>query len=151
MEDDRATAESPDLVTVELPRLRVSAYLRWAAWWHEAQSALLSDPSLDAVARANGVTAFDPHAQLMTDAVMAPVMKDAATAVDRGEETMAPVASATLRQWSEGLSRGERLSAWMDRLSDSSVERIPQPSDEIRDVRAQMMEAIRRQFEDRSS
>ena len=125
-----STGAEARMLEVRFPELPVPVYLRTMAWGNSTGAAILSDPALEAVARANGVRILDRSVQQLGHTTAAAFHSAAATAVRAGASTMAPVVSAPIRLWAEGLTNAERFSEWLERLGGSTAD-LPAMTREI--------------------
>jgi hypothetical protein len=140
--DDREGIGADDDVRVEFPELPVGSYLRLMAWSHKAGDALLGDPALESVARAHGVLVHDRALARLHHRCAAVFAAEAARTVRRGGTTMAPVVSAPLRLWRDGVANNDRALEWFERLRHGSSA-VPLPPRDIEATQRRLADAVR--------
>ena len=142
---DRAgstAAGSPEL-TVRFPELPVVSYLRAMAWGSKVGEAIVADPALESVARANGVRVLDRAIAHLGNRCAAAFSEEAAKAVRAGRATMATVVAAPLRLWREGVTNFDRAVEWFEHLDAPGTSPIPSPTREVESTQRRLVEAVR--------
>lgn len=137
-----ATAEASEL-TVRFPELPVVSYLRAMAWSNKVGEAIVADPALESVARANGVRVLDRSIARLGNRCAAVFTDEAAKAVRAGRTTMAPVVAAPLRLWREGVTNFDRAFEWFERLKAPGTSPIPPVTREIETTQRRLVDAVR--------
>lgn len=126
-------------VSVSFPELPIASYLRFLEWSELTVAAILADPALESVARANGVRVLDRAIQLLNYRSRAAFDEAAVEALRKGSKTLAFNVSAPLRVWSEGISNSLRFNEWMAASRGSIAASLPKPS---RDVDATLRKVL---------
>jgi len=139
--DDGEAGAAEELV-VRFPELPVVSYLQAIAWSDRAAEAIVTDPALDSVARANGVHVLDRSIARLNHRCRASFCDEAARAVHEGRATMAPIVAAPRRLWRESLSVYERASEWFERLGGETSP-IPPKTGEIETTQRRLADALR--------
>jgi hypothetical protein len=143
------TAAGPDTdgqLEVRFPELPITAYLRVLSWGGAAMAALLAEPTLEAVARANGVHILDRDVQRLSSLGIAALCESASRTVRAGATTMSPSVTAPYRVWSSGIATSERLFEWTGRLRGSNATGFPAPSREVRSVWSNLLTTARQAY-----
>lgn len=140
--DERSNAASEDL-TVRFPDLPVTSYLRLIAWSDRAAEVIVADPTLESVARANGVRVLDRKIAQLANRCRAVFCDEAAKALRAGRTTMAPVVVAPLPLWRESLTNLDRATEWLGHMKTSP---IPEPTREIETTHRRVADALRAAF-----
>lgn len=140
---DADTAGEERGLEVRFPELPVPAYLRVVAWCGDAMAAFLSDPSLEAAARANGVRVLDREVQQLGCSIVAAFTLAAARANRARTATMAPSVTAPRQVWLEGIENAEHLVAWTRRLRGSTATGFPLPGREVESVWSALLASAR--------
>lgn len=137
------TTPAGRLLTVRFPELPISTYLRWIAWWNRFKVAMLSDPTLEAIAAANGVRALDRDIEYWVATVHGAISDEAAEAAEHGQSTVAPVVVASSLLWTDYLALADSRTEWLERVAGThTAEHIPYPTDEVRRAREMFRDAI---------
>lgn len=118
-------------VSVSFPELPIASYLRFLEWSELTVAAILADPALESVARANGVRVLDRAIQLLNYRSRAAFDEAAVEALRKGSKTLAFNVSAPLRLWSEGISNSLRFNEWMAASRGSIAASLPKPSRDV--------------------
>ena len=132
-----------DDLVVRFPELPIVAYLRAMAWSNKVGEAIVGDPGLESVARANGVRVFDRSITRLGHRCTAVFSEEAARALRAGRDTMAPVVTAPLRLWREGVSNFDRAVEWFEHLKSPGPHALPPMTREIESTQRRLAEAVR--------
>lgn len=118
-------------VSVSFPELPIASYLRFLEWSELTVAAILADPALESVARANGVRVLDRAIQLLNSRTRAAFDEAAVEALLKGSKTLAFNVSAPLRLWSEGITNSLRFNEWVEASRGSIAASLPKPSRDV--------------------
>jgi hypothetical protein len=118
-------------LAVSFPELPIASYLRFLEWSELTAAAILADPALESVARANGVRILDRAIQLLSYRTRAAFDEAAAEAIRNGSETLTFIVSAPLRLWSEGIANSVRFNEWVGAYRGSIGDSLPKPSRDV--------------------
>jgi hypothetical protein len=118
-------------VSVSFPELPIASYLRFLEWSELTVAAILADPALESMARANGVRVLDRAIQLLNSRTRAAFDEAAVEALRKGSRTLAFNVSAPRRLWSEGITNSLRFNEWVEASRGSIAASLPKPSRDV--------------------
>jgi hypothetical protein len=118
-------------LSVSFPELPIASYLRFLEWSELTAAAILVDPALGSVARANGVRILDRAIQLLGYRTRAAFDRAAVQAIRNGSKTLTFEVSAPLRLWSEGITNSVRFNEWVGTFRGSIADSLPKPSRDV--------------------
>jgi hypothetical protein len=129
----KATDDTPGerALSVTFPELPIASYLRFLEWSELTAAAILADPALESVARANGVRVLDRAIQLLGYRTRAAFAEAAVEAIRKGSRTLAFDVSAPIRLWSEGITNSLRFNEWVGASRGSIAASLPKPSRDV--------------------
>jgi hypothetical protein len=118
-------------LSVSFPELPIASYLRFLEWSELTAAAILADPALESVARANGVRLLDRAIQLLGYRTRAAFDEAAVDALRKGSKTLSFDVSAPLRLWSEGITNTLRFNEWVGASRGSIIAGLPKPTRDV--------------------
>jgi hypothetical protein len=118
-------------LSVSFPELPIASYLRFLEWGELTAAAILADPALESVARANGVRVLDRAIQLLGYRTRAAFDGAAVDAIRKGSKTLTFDVSAPLRLWSEGITNTLRFNEWVGASRGATAASLPKPSRDV--------------------
>ena len=118
-------------LSVSFPELPIASYLRFLEWSELTAAAILADPTLESVARANGVRILDRSIQLLGYRTRAAFDEAALEAIRKGSKTLTFNVSAPLRLWSEGITNTLRFNEWVGAARGSTAASLPKPTRDV--------------------
>jgi hypothetical protein len=118
-------------LSVSFPELPIASYLRFLEWSELTAAAILADPALESVARANGVRILDRAIQLLNSRTRAAFDQAAVRAIRNGSGTLTFEVSVPLRLWAEGITNSVRFNEWVGTFHGSIGDRLPKPSRDV--------------------